>query len=98
VAEVLQIVGAIAVLVAFISVQTGLFEPRSYPSLALNLSGSALLAALALRGHQWGFFLLEASWAMVSANGFRARGANGSEQRPTLGRDRHSDGMRELDP
>jgi hypothetical protein len=78
VAEILQILGAIAVLAAFVSVQAGLIAPTSYLSLALNLAGSALLAALALRGHQWGFVVLEASWAVVTAHGVRARIANRS--------------------
>ena len=37
------------------------------PSLTLNLIGSAILAVLAAHEHQWGFLLLEASWAAVSA-------------------------------
>ncbi|HEY1277002.1 MAG TPA: hypothetical protein VGF25_19000 [Thermoleophilaceae bacterium] len=62
----LQILGALAVLAAFASVQLGVMRPSSYPSLALNIGGSALLAALALLDEQWGFLLLEASWALVS--------------------------------
>ena len=71
--EVLQVVGAALVLVAFIAVQRGATDPRSMPSLVLNLTGSVLLALLALDGHQWGFLLLEGSWATVSAVGLRAR-------------------------
>jgi hypothetical protein len=69
VSQVLQILGALAVLGAFIAVQAGWLMPRSYPSLILNLAGSGLLAVLALIGGQWGFLLLEASWAAVSAAG-----------------------------
>lgn len=87
-AEILQILGAIAILVAFVFVQAGLIAPRSYPSLALNLSGSALLAALALRGHQWGFLLLESSWAAISTHGLLVRVVSRSEQHPKPGRDR----------
>jgi hypothetical protein len=62
----LQILGALAVLVAFTSVQLGVARPSAYPALLLNVVGSALLAGLALLGEQWGFLLLEASWAIVS--------------------------------
>ena len=71
--QVLQVLGALAVLGAFIAIQAGWLTPRSYPSLILNLTGSGVLAALALAGGQWGFLLLEASWAAVSAAGLWSR-------------------------
>jgi hypothetical protein len=67
------VVGAATVLAAFVAVQRGAIEPQSNVSLVLNSVGSALLAGLALAGHQWGFLLLEASWAGISVAGFRAR-------------------------
>ncbi len=66
-ADVLQLIGAIAILAAFIGVQLRMTTPNSYFSLILNLSGSALLAVLAFEDRQWGFLLLEAVWALVSA-------------------------------
>jgi hypothetical protein len=71
--EVLQVLGAAAVLAAFIAVQRGVFDARSGPCLLLNLLGSSLLASLALFGHQWGFLLLEGSWAAISLAGLRSR-------------------------
>jgi hypothetical protein len=71
--ETLQILGAVVILAAFIAVQYGAIDPRSYLSLALNLAGSGLLAWLAFSDRQWGFVLLEASWAAVSALGLRNR-------------------------
>ena len=65
--DVLQLAGALAILAAFIGVQLGKTSPNSYFSLFLNLAGSALLAFLALEERQWGFLLLEAVWAIVSA-------------------------------
>ncbi|TME79291.1 MAG: hypothetical protein E6I45_13140 [Chloroflexi bacterium] len=65
--QLAQILGAIAILVAFILAQAGRLDDRSVPYLVLNLTGSATLAILALLGAQWGFFLLEGTWAVVSA-------------------------------
>jgi hypothetical protein len=69
----LQIAGALGVLSAFVLVQLGMVRPTSYPSLALNLAGSSLLAVLALMDRQWGFLLLEACWAVVTAWNVAAR-------------------------
>jgi hypothetical protein len=75
-ADVLQLVGALLILVPFAAVQLGRSSPASVGYLAFNLVGSLLLAALALHGSQWGFLLLETVWALVSAWGLlrRARG------------------------
>ncbi len=72
-ADILQLVGAIAILIAFIGVQLRLTDPNSYFSLLFNLAGSALLTVLALQDQQWGFLLLEAVWAVVSAWGLLSR-------------------------
>jgi hypothetical protein len=63
----LQLAGALIILCAFVAVQSGRALPASRTALTMNLAGSALLAVLALRGHQWGFLLLEGAWAAVSA-------------------------------
>jgi hypothetical protein len=75
--DLLQILGATAILAAFIATQRGWLEPSAYASLILNLVGSALLACLALIGHQWGFLLLEGGWAVVCAGGLWSRRARG---------------------
>ncbi len=77
--DALQLAGALAVLAAFIAVQLKLTSPSSYPSLILNLVGSAVLGVIALEGRQWGFLLLEAVWAVVSAWGLIARVAGRPE-------------------
>jgi hypothetical protein len=78
-AELLQIAGALAVLVPFAWSQLGTLPTTAPVYLWLNLAGSGLLAALALHDGQWGFLLLEGSWALVAAHGVlrRARVAAG---------------------
>ena len=73
--QLLQIAGAVAVLAAFALAQAGRLDGTSRPYLLLNLAGSAVLAAEAYLGAQWGFLLLEAAWAAVSARGLLRRRA-----------------------
>jgi membrane-bound ClpP family serine protease len=70
--QVVQIVGALLILVAFGAVQFERMETTSRAYLALNLVGSAILAVLALASSQWGFVLLESVWAIVSGWGLLA--------------------------
>jgi hypothetical protein len=72
-AQLVQIAGALAILAAFALAQLGKLDQRSTSYLTLNLVGSAVLAVLAYHERQWGFFLLEGVWALVSAYGFVAR-------------------------
>jgi hypothetical protein len=64
--QILQILGAVLILIAYLLAQLRLLNDRSIPYLLLNLSGSAVLAVLAASGREWGFLLLEGSWAVVS--------------------------------
>ena len=65
--QLVQVLGSLLVLAAFALAQQGLLDSRSRGYLVLNLAGSAILAVEALLGEQWGFLLLEAVWAAVSA-------------------------------
>ena len=65
--QVVQVAGALLILVAFAALQMGRMRADSRLYVWLNLVGSAILAALALYEEQWGFLLLETVWALVSA-------------------------------
>jgi hypothetical protein len=67
--DLLQIAGAIAVLIPFAWSQLGTLRANAPSYLWLNLLGSTVLAALALHDAQWGFLLLEASWGLVALRG-----------------------------
>jgi hypothetical protein len=69
---VIQVVGALCVLAGFAAAQFGWLSPRSRLYLVLNLVGSMVLTVLAAADRQYGFLLLEAVWAIVSAWGLIA--------------------------
>jgi hypothetical protein len=64
--ELIQVVGAIVILLAFGALQFGRLGAHSRPYLTLNLVGSVVLSAVALVESDWGFLLLEGVWAVVS--------------------------------
>jgi len=71
--QLVQILGALAILAAFALAQLGRMQLDSYRYLGLNLVGAAVLAVLAYLERQWGFLLLEGAWAVISAWGLVAR-------------------------
>ena len=71
--QAVQVAGAVAILAAFALAQFGVLDVRSRRYLALNLLGAGVLAVSAVVERQWGFVLLEAVWAGVSAWGLATR-------------------------
>jgi hypothetical protein len=67
--QVIQVAGALLILVAFAAAQFGWMSLESRLYLTLNLLGGAVLAWLAWHERQWGFLLLESVWTIVSAWG-----------------------------
>jgi hypothetical protein len=84
--QAIQVVGALCVLAGFAAAQFGVLSTESRTYLLLNLAGSAVLTVLAGLGRQYGFLLLEAVWAVVSAWGLlrlaraRAPGRRAAQQ------------------
>ena len=64
--QVVSILGALLILAPFAAAQFGRLTPASVAYQALNLLGSGTLAAIALHDRQYGFLLLDGTWAVVS--------------------------------
>ena len=79
--QLVQVVGALFILVAYGAAQFGAMSQHSRTYLVLNVIGSVILAVLALVEGLWGFLLLETFWAAVSLWGlFQAlRGSAAAE-------------------
>ena len=63
---VIEVMGAILILVAYALAQFRGLDRHGLLYLVLNLVGAALLAGSAATHHQWGFLLLQGVWAIVA--------------------------------
>ena len=70
--QLVQFPGAALILLAFVGAQIGRLDQKSRTYLLSNAVGSAALAINAAWFSQWGFLLLEGSWAIVSLIGLRS--------------------------
>lgn len=67
--QAISIAGAILILLPFTATQFGKLSTDSLSYLLMNLIGSAALTTVAVIERQYGFILLEGTWAVVSAAG-----------------------------
>lgn len=61
--QILSMVGALMVLVAYAMIQSGVWRELDTGYLALNIVGSLLLGLVAIADQRLGFIFLEFAWA-----------------------------------
>jgi hypothetical protein len=64
--QLISVLGAVAILGAYIANQFRLIGPSNMSYSVLNFIGSIVLAVIAVIEVQWGFILLEVVWGLVS--------------------------------
>ena len=67
--QVISVVGALLILLPFAGSQLGRLAPETVTYQLMNLIGSTALTVVAVIERQYGFLLLEGSWAIVSLAG-----------------------------
>ena len=64
--QFISVAGALLILIPFAANQFGRLNASSLAYQLMNLLGSGTLAAIAVIERQYGFLLLEGTWALVS--------------------------------
>ena len=64
--QIISVLGALAILGAYVANQFRLIGPSNMFYSVMNFIGSTVLTVIAVIEVQWGFILLEAVWALVS--------------------------------
>jgi hypothetical protein len=74
--QIVSVIGALLVLLPFAASQLGRMRTTSTAYQVLNLVGSTALTAVAILERQYGFILLEGTWAVMSLVGLARRSAS----------------------
>ena len=64
--QIVSVLGALAILGAYIANQFRFIGPSNMSCSVMNFIGSTVLAVIAVIEVQWGFILLEVVWGLVS--------------------------------
>jgi hypothetical protein len=72
VAQIVSILGALAILGAYVANQLGWINPSQLSYTVANSAGAAILTAVAVVDRQIGFVLLQGAWSLVSLVGMVA--------------------------
>jgi hypothetical protein len=78
--QALSVVAALLVLAPFAASQLGRLSTRTLSYQLMNLAGSAGLTIVAVLERQYGFILLEGTWAIASAVGLASVLKNGVQR------------------
>jgi hypothetical protein len=84
--QIVQVLGSLLILSAFVAAQRGRLSTQSRLYLSLNLIGASVLTVLAAHERQLGFLLLEFVWALVAGYSLLQSSLSGSP--PARGRSR----------
>ena len=71
--QVFSLFGALLILLPFAGAQLGRLTVESLAYQVMNLIGATVLTIVAVIGRQYGFILLEGTWAVVSLVGIFRR-------------------------